>query len=133
VARTEPAPWLRMLLALSAFLGSYLILFLLLMVVVPLGQFDWLGAIGAFLGAVAAGRYVWRHPQAGAGSVGGSMARGALVCGGLGFAAGFFGPMLFAPDANQGPLLGLLITGPAGIAGGAVAGLLYGLMRSRSE
>jgi hypothetical protein len=46
----------------------------------------------------------------------------ALLLGLAGFAAGFFGPMLVAPDANQGPLLGLLITGP----GSAVAGLMLG-------
>jgi hypothetical protein len=37
-----------------------------------------------------------------------------------GFAAGFIGPMVFAPDANQGPLVGIFITGPAGFALGAV-------------
>ena len=49
----------------------------------------------------------------------------ALSLGGIGFAAGFFGPMLLAPDANQGPLLGIFITGPAGFA----LGLAYGLFR----
>lgn len=35
-----------------------------------------------------------------------------LVLGGTGFAAGFFGPMVFAPEANQGPLVGIFISGP---------------------
>jgi hypothetical protein len=39
-----------------------------------------------------------------------------------GFVAGFFGPIALNPDANQGPLLGLFITGP----GGALAGLVLG-------
>ena len=43
-----------------------------------------------------------------------------LGLGAAGFAAGFFGPMIFAPDANQGPLVGILLSGP----GGAVLGLL---------
>src|SRR3954454_5602328 len=47
----------------------------------------------------------------------------ALSMGAVGGAAGFFGPMLLSPDANQGPMLGLFITGP----GGAVAGLVLGL------
>ena len=34
------------------------------------------------------------------------------VVGAIGFSGGFFGPMIFTPDANQGPLLGLFITGP---------------------
>lgn len=43
-----------------------------------------------------------------------------LIVGGTGFAAGFLGPVIFAPGANQGPLVGILISGP----GGAVLGLL---------
>jgi hypothetical protein len=46
------------------------------------------------------------------------------ILGGAGFAAGFLGPLVFAPEANQGPLVGILITGPAGALLGA---LLYGL------
>jgi hypothetical protein len=40
-----------------------------------------------------------------------------FVIGGISFSMGFFGPMIWAPDANQGPLLGLLITGPLGTKG----------------
>lgn len=49
-----------------------------------------------------------------------------LVLGGIGFALGFFGPMILAPEANQGPLLGIFITGPIGL----VAGLLWGIWRA---
>jgi hypothetical protein len=49
----------------------------------------------------------------------------ALLLGGIGFAAGFFGPIIFQPDANQGPLLGIFITGP----GGFLIGLIYGVVR----
>ena len=50
----------------------------------------------------------------------------ALRLGGLAFAAGFVGPIIFAPDANQGPLLGIFITGPAGF----LIGLIYGVIRA---
>ncbi len=50
----------------------------------------------------------------------------ALTVGGLAFAAGFFGPILLAPEANQGPLLGIFITGPAGL----VLGLAWGAWRA---
>lgn len=50
----------------------------------------------------------------------------AAVIGGFSFAAGFFGPLIFTPQANQGPLLGIFITGPAGF----VAGLLWGAWRA---
>jgi hypothetical protein len=48
-----------------------------------------------------------------------------LVLGAVGLVAGFFGPVLFAPKANQGPMLGLFITGPLGL----LAGLLWGVWR----
>jgi len=37
-----------------------------------------------------------------------------LILGGVGFAAGFFGPIVFVPEANQGPLVGIFLTGPGG-------------------
>lgn len=49
-----------------------------------------------------------------------------VLLGVVGFCAGFFGPLVFVPDANQGPLVGILITGP----GGAMLGLvLFVLMK----
>ena len=51
--------------------------------------------------------------------------RWGFLLGGIGFAGGFFGPMIFAPQANQGPLLGIFITGPCGF----LLGVLYGLFR----
>lgn len=51
----------------------------------------------------------------------------AVGLGVLGFALGFFGPILFAPEANQGPLLGIFITGPLGL----LVGLGWGLWRER--
>ena len=53
----------------------------------------------------------------------------AVICGAVGFSIGFFGPMIFAPDANQGPLLGIFITGPLGTVIGAIAGLIAGLRK----
>ena len=47
------------------------------------------------------------------------------IVGAVGFCGGFFGPMIFTPEANQGPLLGLFITGPLGFVAGAIGGLTY--------
>lgn len=47
-----------------------------------------------------------------------------LAVGGVGFLAGFFGPIIFVPEANQGPLLGIFITGPGGAALGLVLGVI---------
>jgi hypothetical protein len=50
---------------------------------------------------------------------------GALLVGGIGFLGGFFGPILLTPEANQGPLLGIFITGPLGVLLGAVLGMIF--------
>jgi hypothetical protein len=51
---------------------------------------------------------------------------GALILGGIGFVGGFFGPILLTPEANQGPLLGIFITGPLGFVLGGFLGALFG-------
>lgn len=50
---------------------------------------------------------------------------GGFLLGGISFILGFFGPMIFTPDANQGPLLGLFITGPLGFLAGLIGGGIY--------
>jgi hypothetical protein len=95
---------------------------------------SWLIAIPVSIAcAIAAGKYVWRATEnAGAGGLLHRTLGGALTVGGVAFAAGFFGPMIFAPDANQGPLLGLLITGPLGFVLGGVGGFVWGCMHRRA-
>lgn len=57
----------------------------------------------------------------------------AFVLGGVGFLCGFFGPLALSPDANQGPLLGIFITGPGGALFGSLLGDAMGALRvSRS-
>ena len=55
---------------------------------------------------------------------------GALIVGGIGFAAGFFGPIIFTPKSNQGPLLGIFFTGPLGFVAGAIIGVTVGYIRT---
>jgi hypothetical protein len=52
----------------------------------------------------------------------------ALVLGVVGFVCGFFGPIALSPDANQGPLLGIFISGPGGALLGAILGLIVGFL-----
>ncbi|HEV7608535.1 MAG TPA: hypothetical protein VGO61_14415 [Steroidobacteraceae bacterium] len=50
-----------------------------------------------------------------------------------GFAAGFFGPMIFVPDANQGPMVGIFISGPAGVALGFVLYAFCSLLKVTAQ
>jgi hypothetical protein len=78
---------------------------------------------GAFLGAFLVGRPVVARWCLGA----------AFAVGALSFLVGFVGPILLSPDSPQGPLLGIFITGPLGLVGGAVIGLCIGLTKERGR
>lgn len=61
-----------------------------------------------------------------------SMFRWGVILGVIGFVGGFVGPLVFTPEANQGPLLGIFITGPLGFVLGLVVGLMLSLRRRRN-
>jgi len=46
------------------------------------------------------------------------------ILGAVGLSCGFLGPLILSPQANQGPLLGIFISGP----GGALLGLILGVI-----
>jgi hypothetical protein len=115
----------RLVLAVLAFLGVFFVVWLLLLLL-PLGALEWIGSPVALAAATYGSLRIWNHAAEGLPSVAVMACLGAAVLGGLGFVAGFFGPMILAPGANQGPLLGLFITGPAGVVIGAIAGAWYG-------
>lgn len=50
---------------------------------------------------------------------------GGVITGAILFLAGFIGPMIFIPSSNQGPMLGLFITGPLGFLIGLLGGGIY--------
>ena len=57
----------------------------------------------------------------------------AAVVGAISFSLGFFGPMIFTPQSNQGPLLGVFVTGPLGVVAGAIIGCVLGLIKKKSS
>jgi hypothetical protein len=71
------------------------------------------------------GWYVWKSTAGERMGVGFAMLSGALIIGGLGLSIGFLGPAIFDPSANQGPMLGIFITGPLGFVLGAIGGFIY--------
>jgi len=124
---TATKPLRRIVLAAVAFVGAY---FLTAMPILVL--FGFRGPVFGvpLIVAIVSGGYVWTRADAFPNNLFASAFYGAVLLGGIGFAAGFFGPMLFAPGANQGPLLGIFITGPAGVLIGAIGGLVHGIKKS---
>ncbi len=92
----------------------------------PSRQFTFISSLVA---AAAAASLSWLLTRSSARGFFTSVLLGAIATGGVFFVAGFFGPMLFAPGSNQGPLLGLLLTGPLGFVLGAIGGAVYWFVR----
>mgnify|MGYP005854265381 CR=1 FL=1 len=118
----------RLALSVFAFFGAFFIVWMLMLVVLT-GDQAWFGSLVALGAAVYVARIVWNGTAEDSTSVSVMAGLGAAIVGGLGFVLGFFGPMLLAPEANQGPMLGLFVTGPAGVVIGAIAGALYARRR----
>jgi hypothetical protein len=117
-------PVLRLVIAVVATCVAY---FVMLRLVTPLffdaGTPARARIMPSLVGAIGVGFLAWllvgKLPQEAAAAMG----TGALIGGAVGFFGGYFGPMLFSPDSNQGPLIGLFITGPLGVPLGAIVGL----------
>lgn len=93
----------------------------------------WLRVAASVLCAAIAAAFVFHRTWVGPKGAIEAVAFGALALGSLGFVLGFFGPLLLAPEANQGPLLGLFIMGPLGFVCGAAGGWIYWEKRSRAR
>lgn len=122
---------IRVVLVFMVFFGTYVLSALLFMLFLPLGGVAWLGNVLALIIAVFAARSAWLRTADPSRSALAFAGFGAAVLGSIGFALGFFGPMILAPGANQGPMLGIFITGPGGALMGAVLGLIYGARQAR--
>jgi hypothetical protein len=118
---------IRTVLAVIVGLVTYWLVGLLLSMFHPPGWVSFLVSVAV---AIGAGMFAWTRLEAAAGMVK-SVLIGALVGGAIGFCVGFFGPMMWAPQANQGPLLGIFITGPIGFLLGGIGGGLWWRMRRK--
>ena len=56
-----------------------------------------------------------------------------LTMGSIGFMAGFIGPMIMAPSANEGPLLGIFFTGPLGVVLGLALGIACAVFSRKGQ
>lgn len=120
----------RAFLALVAFAASFFFSFWVIFgQILPLE----IASLPALVAAVWVAGFVWRQTGRASAGLFPAIASGAALLGSVGFVAGFFGPMVLTPEANQGPLLGILITGPLGFLAGAVLGAGWWCLRPRLQ
>jgi hypothetical protein len=113
--------------------ATYFFLYWLPFSLLPFTEHRWIPIIISLICAVGVGWYVWKKLGSMQYGMTSNVVMGALVIGGTGFSAGFFGPIILIPNANQGPLLGIFITGPAGLIIGAILGFVIGKIRDKSR
>jgi hypothetical protein len=124
---------LRLLAAFVATVATYYLVFwlggALIFSLLPRQLSYWITLATSMLVAILVGRYVWMQTGSLRTGFFRFVALGSLLTGAITFSAGFFGPILFTPHANQGPLLGIFITGPLGFILGGVGGAVHWLIR----
>jgi len=110
------------LVTFAAFYYIYWVPFAIILEI-AYGRFQWIWIIRVVESVVAAAgvaQYTWRHKSLAPQGLVSCMILGAAVTGGIGFSAGWFGPMNFDPG-SQGPLVAI-ITGPLSFLVGAIGG-----------
>ena len=98
------------------------------------GRFQWMWIIrllASSVGAAGVAQYAWRYKSMSPRGLLSCMILGGVVAGGVGFSAGWFGPMIADPG-SQGPLIAI-VTGPLGFLVGTIGGALYWSWRSRKK
>ena len=125
---------MRVILTFLSFVASYFFIYWLPLSLIPgIHKIDLLPQIISLLIAIAIGIVVWRKTASTSNSLAFSIIIGGLVVGSIGFLIGFIGPMIFMPDANQGPLLGIFFTGPLGFILGLIGGAVYWKLKSAKK
>ena len=85
----------------------------------------WLCTVFSLACALLAGWFTWKLVCGEKTNVAVAVISGGLILGGLCFTIGFLGPMAFAKDTSQGPLIGIFIAAPLGMIMGAIGGYIY--------
>ncbi|HKC93539.1 MAG TPA: hypothetical protein VKB81_05910 [Nitrospira sp.] len=123
----------RLFASFVVFLATYYFVYWVPFSFLPFLHQNGVAIILSLLCAIGAARYTWKQMGSMPDGLGSTILSGAMTVGAIGFCGGFFGPIVFTPEANQGPLLGIFITGPLGFILGGVCGLVYWLTVTRTS
>lgn len=123
---------LRFIVLLIIVPSAYYFLFWIPFSFIPVGELHWLRNLISIICALGVGFYIWVKLGTAPEKLMTCILSGAVLGGAIGFSAGFFGPIILTPGANQGPLLGIFFTGPIGFCFGGIVGLLYWSFRNKN-
>lgn len=122
----------RIVITFCAIVAIYFFIYWLPFSMVPVTwNYELLPNIVALLVAILVGIFIWRKTKHLNHSLATSILLGGLIVGSIGFVAGFFGPLIFYPESNLGPLMGIFYTGPIGFMLGLILGPLYRVVKKK--
>lgn len=117
---------IQILKPLVSFLTFLIVLFFISTILtITTGFPAWLSTAFSLACALLAAWFTWKLVSGEKTGVVIAVIGGALILGGLCFTVGFLGPMAFAKDTSQGPLIGIFIAAPLGVILGAIGGYVY--------
>ena len=119
--------WVKRIILTSVVLlaGYYFVYWSFLSLIPGIYEVDFLPEILSLLIAIALSIFVWKNTLTILNSLLSYVVLGGIFVGLVGFSIGFFGPIIFNFGGNQGPLIGILFTGPIGIVLGMIGGAAY--------
>ena len=117
---------MRIILTFFAFVASYFFVYWLPLSLIPgVHEIALLPNLISLVIAIFVSALVWKKTTNTSNSLASHIIMGGIIIGSIGFILGFFGPIIFKPDSNQGPLLGILITGPLSFLLGLISGAIF--------
>jgi hypothetical protein len=117
---------IRIILSLFVFAASLLFCLLVISSLVPQLRENRLLSISiSILIALAISVLAWKKMSINTDRLEIHMLAWGIIIGSIGLIAGFVGPIIFNWGGNQGPLLGILYTGPLGFIIGLISGAIY--------
>lgn len=124
----------RIILTFLSVVASYYFIFWVPFSLIPgANNIPAIPVIVSLIIAISIGVFVWKKT----GSISNGLLKyiimGGIIIGSIGFILGFIGPIIFSPSANQGPLLGIFITGPIGFLIGLVVGGIYWIIKVKNK
>lgn len=126
--------FIRIILTFISFTATYYFMFWVPFSLIP-GAHNIL-AIPILISSIAAlsvAILVWKKTKKLSNSLSNYVVMGGIILGSIGFLAGFIGPIILSPSSNQGPLLGIFVTGPISFLVGLLGGGVYWLIKVKNK
>jgi hypothetical protein len=124
----------RVILTFFAFVATYYFVFWVPFSLIPgARKIALLPIIVSLIVAIAVSVFLWKKTGTLSNGLASYILLGGIIVGATGFILGFFGPIIFTPGANLGPLLGIFITGPLGFVLGLMGGGLYWMVKVKKK